>query len=261
MNNDLFVHANPAESLDLKNIKNQDSQPIDFSKKNIQPAVLECKELHKEYFDGNTCLKILTGVNLTVNRGEQLAIMGRSGSGKTTLLQMLGGLDVPSQGEIVINGHPLKQLSESELCVLRNQSLGFIYQFHHLLPEFSALENVVMPMLIGKVEPKHAIDRAMELLEVVGLKHRVQHRPSELSGGERQRVAIARALVNNPDCVLADEPTGNLDDESAAQVFEVLRSLNRSHNTSIVLVTHDPALARQLDRIMVLQQGQLVVKE
>lgn len=220
-------------------------------------VVLECKDIYKDYFDGNTCLKILTGISLTIQRGEQLAIMGRSGSGKTTLLQMLGGLDKPTKGEIVINGQSLRQLSEPALCRLRNQSLGFIYQFHHLLPEFNALENVTMPLLIAKVEPKEAIDRAMTLLESVGLKQRVTHRPSELSGGERQRVAIARALVNNPSCILADEPTGNLDDESAAHVFEVMRNINRSHGTSIILVTHDPNLAKQLDRTLVLQQGKL----
>ncbi len=208
--------------------------------------VLECSDVHKDYFDGSTRVKVLMGVTLSIARGEQLAIMGRSGSGKTTLLQMMGGLDTPTSGMICIEGRNLQQLSEKEVGRLRNQSLGFIYQFHHLLPEFTALENVAMPLLIAKIDPKEARDRAVDLLEQVGLKTRIQHKPAELSGGERQRVAIARALVNNPGCVLADEPTGNLDDESATQVFEVMRALNRSQNTSFVLVTHDPDLARQL---------------
>ncbi len=226
----------------------------------LNENVIECKDVHKNYFDGSTSLHVLNGVSLTVARGEQVAIMGRSGSGKTTLLQMLGGLDSPSQGDIAINGQPLRGIREAELCLLRNQSLGFIYQFHHLLPEFTALENVVMPLLIGRMEPKPAKVKALELLEAVGLKHRVHHRPAELSGGERQRVAIARALVNEPDCVLADEPTGNLDDDSAAEVFEVMRALNRSKKTSIILVTHDPALAAMLDRTLILQSGQLIAK-
>lgn len=221
-------------------------------------TVLESRAVYKEYSDGNTCLKILTGVDLTVKKGQQIAIMGRSGSGKTTLLQMLGGLDVPTRGDIFINGQNLQALPEAELCALRNNSLGFIYQFHHLLPEFSALENVAMPLLIGKVLPKDARARAAELLDAVGLAERMEHKPGALSGGERQRVAIARALVNHPACVLADEPTGNLDDETAAQVFEVMCKLNRAYHTSIVLVTHDPALAAQLDCSYHLQGGQLV---
>lgn len=224
---------------------------------NANVNVLECSDVYKEYFDGNTRVKVLMGVTLSIARGEQLAIMGRSGSGKTTLLQMMGGLDAPTSGTITIENRNIQQLSERDLGKLRNQSLGFIYQFHHLLPEFTALENVAMPLLIAKTDPNEARERAMDLLEQVGLKMRVQHKPAELSGGERQRVAIARALVNNPGCVLADEPTGNLDDESAAQVFDVMRSLNRSQNTSFVLVTHDPDLARQLDRTLVLQGGQL----
>lgn len=221
--------------------------------------VLACQDLYKEYSDGsNIRLKILTGINLEVARGEQLAIMGRSGSGKTTLLQVLGGLDTPTQGKVLINGQDIQSLREPERCKLRNQSIGFIYQFHHLLPEFTAEENVAMPLLIGEVAPKVAAERAAVLLEAVGLKDRLQHKPAELSGGERQRVAIARALVNKPDCILADEPTGNLDDENAQQVFEVLCDLNRQFKTSIILVTHDPNLAAQLDRTFILQAGQLV---
>lgn len=226
-------------------------------KNNKHNIVLECKDVHKEYVDADKRLKVLTGVELSVVRGEQIAIMGRSGSGKTTLLQVMGSLDTPTQGDVFINGHNLRNFSESERSRVRNQSLGFIYQFHHLLPEFSALENVAMPLLIGNIEPKEAAKRATELLDMVGLKERLQHRPSELSGGERQRVAIARALVNHPDCILADEPTGNLDDETAEQVFEVMQSLNKTLKTSIILVTHDPNLASKLDRTLMLQGGRL----
>jgi lipoprotein-releasing system ATP-binding protein len=227
---------------------------------NGKPAdsvVLECREVHKDYKDVDTQVKVLMGVNLSVQRGEQIAIMGRSGSGKTTLLQMLGGLDAPSSGEIWIDGHNLHRLSERRLEQMRNRSLGFIYQMHHLLPEFSAIENVAMPLLIGKVEPKLATKKAVELLEAVGLKERLNHRPAELSGGERQRVAIARALVNQPRCVLADEPTGNLDDKNAEHVLEVMQDLNRSYKTSLIIVTHDPALAEKMDRTLVLHGGQL----
>lgn len=224
---------------------------------NPEDIVLECRSVTKEYCDGNTRLRVLNGISLSLKKKEQVAIMGRSGSGKTTLLQMLGGLDLPTSGDIIIDGKNILHLSETEMGKLRNHSLGFIYQFHHLLPEFTALENVAMPLLISKVAPKDAGHRAEKLLEAVGLKSRVNHKPAQLSGGERQRVAIARAIVNNPACVLADEPTGNLDDESAAEVFEVLCSLNRSHNTSIILVTHDPTLAKQLDRTLILQGGQL----
>lgn len=219
--------------------------------------VLECKNVHKEYVDADKTVKVLAGVELKIPRGEQVAIMGRSGSGKTTLLQVLGSLDSPTRGDVVINGQNLKHLGESDKGRLRNQSLGFIYQFHHLLPEFSALENVAMPLLIAEVEPKEASNRAKELLDLVGLKERLHHRPSELSGGERQRVAIARALVNHPDCVLADEPTGNLDDETAEQVFEVMRSLNKTFKTSIIVVTHDSNLAAKLDRTLLLHGGRL----
>lgn len=231
-----------------------------LKKPSVPPAdsvVLECREVFKEYADVNTRIKVLLGVSLSVERGEQIAIMGRSGSGKTTLLQMLGGLDSPTTGEIWINGQNLHKMSERNLERMRNNSLGFIYQLHHLLPEFSALENVAMPLLIGNIAPKIAEERAVTLLEQVGLKNRINHRPSELSGGERQRVAIARALVNQPDCVLADEPTGNLDDKNAQHVLEVMQSMNRSYRTSLIIVTHDPALAAKMDRTLVLHGGQL----
>lgn len=224
---------------------------------NKKIPVLECKEVFKEYKDGNTRVKVLMGISLVVKKGEQIAIMGRSGSGKTTLLQMLGGLDSPTLGEIWMNGHNLHTLPEQELEKVRNQTMGFIYQMHHLLPEFTALENVAMPLLIGNIEPYIAERRAAELLDQVGLKLRLNHRPGALSGGERQRVAIARALVNNPDCVLADEPTGNLDDENAHHVFEVMQALNRTHKTSLIIVTHDSELAAKMDRSYVLHGGHL----
>lgn len=219
--------------------------------------VLECLDVHKEYVDGDTRLKVLNGVHMTIARGEQVAIMGRSGSGKTTLLQVLGSLDTPTQGSVLINGENIRHLNESQLSRVRNQSLGFIYQFHHLLPEFSALENVAMPLLIAKVPIKEAKLRSSDLLAMVGLKERLHHKPSELSGGERQRVAIARALINEPDCVLADEPTGNLDDETAEQVFSVMQDINKTLKTSIILVTHDPNLAARLDRTLILHGGRL----
>lgn len=220
--------------------------------------VLECRNLQKEYIDANTKLKILAGVSLSVKRGEQIAIMGRSGSGKTTLLQMLGGLDSPTAGEVLINGQNIHALKESDRCALRNRSIGYVYQFHHLLPEFTALENAAMPLLIANKEDLKTIHtKAEAILEQVGLKDRLQHKPGQLSGGERQRVAIARALITNPVCILADEPTGNLDDENANQIFEVLCQINRRLQTSIILVTHDVDLAAKLDRTMILQGGQL----
>ena len=223
--------------------------------KNI--PVLECKAVFKEYQDGNTRVKVLMGISLAIQKGEQIAIMGRSGSGKTTLLQMLGGLDSPTFGEIWMNGHNLHTLAEPALEKIRNQTMGFIYQMHHLLPEFTALENVAMPLLIGNIEPAIAKKRAADFLDQVGLKLRLGHLPGALSGGERQRVAIARALVNHPDCVLADEPTGNLDDENAHHVLEVMQSLNRMHKTSLIIVTHDAELAAKMDRSYVLHGGHL----
>lgn len=220
--------------------------------------VLECLAVSKEYVDSDTSVKVLNKVALQLKRGEQLAIMGRSGSGKTTLLQLLGGLDTPTQGQVFLNGRDLQSLSERELEKMRNQCIGFIYQFHHLLPEFSALENVAMPQLIGNVLPELAKTRAKALLDSVGLSTRYHHKPSELSGGERQRVAIARALINEPDCLLADEPTGNLDDENAAHVLDVLQSLNRERQTSIIIVTHDIALAARMDRTLHLHGGHFI---
>lgn len=234
---------------------NHNHSAVNVASNTVSNIVLECRDVHKEYVDADRSLKVLTGVNLEVTRGEQVAIMGRSGSGKTTLLQMLGSLDTPSQGQVFINGLNLRDINESQRAKVRNQSLGFIYQFHHLLPEFTALENVAMPLLIAKVPIAQVKQRCSELLETVGLKERLHHRPSELSGGERQRVAIARALVNHPDCVLADEPTGNLDDETAEQVFEVMQNLNKTLKISIIVVTHDPDLAAKLDRTLYLHGG------
>jgi len=221
-------------------------------------VVLKCCNVFKEYVDAGVRIKVLNGISLSVEKGEQIAIMGRSGSGKTTLLQVLGGLDLPTSGEIHIDGQPIQKMRESRLERVRNHSLGFIYQMHHLLPEFNAIENVAMPLLIGNVLPEIAKKRAITLLEQVGLHARLSHRPAELSGGERQRVAIARALVNNHSCVLADEPTGNLDDESALQVLEIMQELNRQKKTSLVIVTHDPALAAKMDRTLILQGGHLL---
>lgn len=216
-----------------------------------------CSKVSKAYQEGTHCTQVLQDVNLSVQCAEQVAIMGRSGSGKTTLLQILGGLDHPTSGEVRIKGQVLAALTERQREHLRNQSLGFVYQAHHLLAEFSALENVAMPLLMAR-KPL-AINtikaRATECLIDVGLEHRLSHRPAQLSGGEKQRVAIARALVNRPECVLADEPTGNLDDESANQVFEILQSLNRQYKTSLIIVTHDPSLAAKMDRIMTLHHG------
>lgn len=223
----------------------------------LPTTVLECRDVYKEYPDVGSPIKVLMGVSLLVRRGEQIAIMGRSGSGKTTLLQLLGGLDLPTTGEVWLNGRNLHSLKGDEVDRLRNRALGFIYQMHHLLPEFSALENVAMPLLIGKVAPKAALQQAAVLLDQVGLSHRIHHRPSELSGGERQRVAIARALAREPECILADEPTGNLDDEHAVQIFSLLKTLSHIKKTSLVIVTHDAALAAQMDRTLILQNGYL----
>ncbi|RDV27445.1 lipoprotein-releasing ABC transporter ATP-binding protein LolD [Alteromonas aestuariivivens] len=219
--------------------------------------LLACRHISKHYHDGENNTQVLNDVSFSVSPGEQVAILGSSGSGKSTLLHILGGLDKPSQGEVEFQGQSLFGMKASELSRLRNRHMGFIYQFHHLLAEFSALENVAMPLLIGGMKESEAITQAKSMLEHVGLQHRLSHKPSELSGGERQRVAIARALVTRPSVVLADEPTGNLDHKTGLQVYNLLKSLSEQLNTSFVVVTHDNALADKMDRVLTLQDGQL----
>ena len=223
----------------------------------MNEAVIRAEKLGKTYAEGKLHTPVFDGLDFSVAAGETVAILGVSGAGKSTLLHLLGGLDTPTSGEVYVAGQKMSALSNAERGRLRNQALGFVYQFHHLLPEFTALENVMLPVLLGGADVDEANSRAKALLESVGLGHRLAHKPGELSGGERQRAAVARALVNKPACVLGDEPTGNLDEKTAAGVFALMLELNRAQKTSLVLVTHDRSLARRLDRVMELHEGKL----
>ena len=223
----------------------------------MNKSVLEVRGLTKAFREGGRTLEVLRGVELTVTKKDRLAIIGASGSGKTTLLQLLGGLDQPTAGEVIVCGQSMGALNDSERGKLRNRKLGFVYQFHYLLPEFSALENVAMPLLIRGVGSTEAMGKAEKLLVRTGLLERLHHRPSKLSGGERQRVAVARALITGPSVVLADEPTGNLDRPTGARLFDLMLELNSDLGTSLVVVTHDSALAARMDRILKLEDGLL----
>ena len=225
---------------------------------NNTATVLECTGLTKSFMQGDVQVDVLKGVEFSVAAGDRVAIVGASGSGKTTLLQLLGGLDLPTSGDVLIAGQKVSALSDAARGTLRNHSLGFVYQFHHLLPEFSAVENVAMPLLIRRVSVRDATAEATRLLERVGLGARLHHRPGQLSGGERQRAAVARALVTKPQVVLADEPTGNLDGANATQVFELMLELNRESGTALVIVTHAPELAARMQKVYRLDGGRLV---
>ncbi|HHF7346610.1 TPA: lipoprotein-releasing ABC transporter ATP-binding protein LolD [Legionella feeleii] len=221
----------------------------------MSKIIFDCQNLRKTYHDGTASVDVLKGINFTINYGDRIAIVGPSGSGKSTLLHLLGGLDKPTAGQVLMQDVDWQKLSEKQRCKVRNHRLGFVYQFHHLLPEFTALENVAMPLLLAGKTIAGAQEEAEIILKQVGLAKRLSHKPSQLSGGERQRVAIARALVHQPQCVLADEPTGNLDHATATQVFDLMLQLNEKLNTALIIVTHDIQLAGKMDKIMTIQDG------
>jgi len=220
--------------------------------------ILECQQLTMRYQQGDLDVSVLKGVDLAINEGERIAIMGASGSGKSTLLHLLGGLEKPTQGHVILDGENLNTIRAAKLSKLRNRSLGFIYQFHHLLGEFTILENVAMPLLIAGRPLKEARQKSIALLGRVGLAHRVEHKPGELSGGERQRAAVARALINSPKCVLADEPTGNLDSKTAEQIYQLMLELNQELKVSFLVVTHDIDLAKRMDKVLHMEDGLIV---
>ena len=224
-------------------------------------TILRSQQLSKVYTDGSSVINVLKDINLSIAKGDRVAIIGPSGSGKSTLLHLFGGLYKPSNGQVSINEVDWQKMNEKQRCQLRNQNLGFVYQFHHLLPEFSALENVALPLLLSGMAVVDAQLKAGAILEQVGLKERIQHKPAQLSGGERQRVAIARALVHQPKCVLADEPTGNLDQSTAHKVFDLMLDLNKKMHTALVIVTHDVEIANRMDKVFVLHEGSLVERE
>ncbi|KGP62605.1 lipoprotein ABC transporter ATP-binding protein [Legionella norrlandica] len=227
----------------------------------MNDIILTSQKLYKSYHDGSSKVEVLKGIDLSIEKGDRIAIIGPSGCGKSTLLHLLGGLDKPSSGSVVLGNINWQKIREKQRCQLRNQRLGFVYQFHHLLPEFTALENVMMPLLLTGMTVKNAEVKASNMLEQVGLKLRLEHKPSQLSGGERQRVAIARALVHQPDCVLADEPTGNLDEATASKVFDLMLDLNKKMDTALVIVTHDQQIAERMDKVLILHEGTLQTKE
>lgn len=222
--------------------------------------IIKCQNISQIFKDGSTTIPVLDEIDFQIKHGESIAVMGASGAGKSTLLQLLGGLENPTSGKVCLKGSDLAKLSEKKRGLFRNKYLGFVYQFHHLLPEFSALENVMLPLLIAKQNKKTAQQKALELLDKVGLSKRVKHRPGQLSGGERQRAAIARALVNNPACLLADEPTGNLDEATACSVIELMLDLKSDQNNGMIIVTHDKSLAMKMDKIYELTGGKLVLQ-
>ena len=225
---------------------------------NDKVPVLACKGLSKTFVDGSIQVNVLSQINFQIARGEKVAILGSSGAGKSTLLHLLGGLDTPSEGQVQVLGKDIYQVSEQERCFLRNQALGFVYQFHHLLPEFTVLENVCMPLLIRGSKPAFAIQQSTDVLNKVGLSHRLEHKLGQLSGGERQRTAIARAMVTKPACLLADEPTGNLDHATADKVYNMLIDLNHEYGMSLIVVTHDLRLTKSVDRVLYMEDGKLL---